>query len=189
MSVTENKVQFNLKNVYYAVLTYSDGTAIFGTPVHVPGAVTLTMSPEGDTKPFYADGIKYYTSVANNGYSGDLEMALMPTQMRVDLWGMKKSATDNVLIEDATVEPSDFALLFQVDGDAQSALNVLYNCKAARPSIGSKTIEAGKEVQTQKCKVEASPLSDGKVMASTTADTPDTVVNNWFTKVYVPAAA
>ena len=47
----ENKVQFNLKNVHYAVETetINDGVASYsyGTPVAVPGAVTLTMAPEG----------------------------------------------------------------------------------------------------------------------------------------------
>ena len=186
---TENKVMFNLKNVYYALLTLAaDGTATFATPVPVPGAVSLSMSPEGETKAFYADGIKYYTAIANNGYSGDLEMAQFPPQMRVDVWGETQGATDKVLVEKATVEPKPFALLFQIDGDQQSALNVMYNCMAARPNVGSKTNEAGKEVQTQKVKVDASPLPDGKVMASTTAGTPSETLANWFKSVFVPAA-
>ena len=31
--------------------------------------------PQGESEPFYADNIVYYTSVANNGYEGDLELA------------------------------------------------------------------------------------------------------------------
>ena len=69
-----NKVQFNLKNVHYAVLKELEtGEINFETPVPVPGAVTLTLDPQGSVEPFYADGIVYYQAVANNGYSGDFE--------------------------------------------------------------------------------------------------------------------
>ena len=73
MSKNENKVQFNLKNVAYAPLTQENGAVNWGVPVMIPGAVTLTMDPQGDVTPFYADGIVYYQSVAN---SGDCEWGL-----------------------------------------------------------------------------------------------------------------
>ena len=38
MAKSENKVQFNLKNVAYAVLMQTDGTTTWDTPVKVPGA-------------------------------------------------------------------------------------------------------------------------------------------------------
>ena len=79
--MAENKVQFNLKNVHYAVLTVEDGVPSWATPVHVPGAVTLTLDPQGEVKPFHADGIVYYQTVSNNGYAGDLEMARFPDRM------------------------------------------------------------------------------------------------------------
>ena len=83
MPTADNKVRFNLKNVYFSKLTVGEsGTPTYATPEHIPGAVSISMSPEGDTTPFYADGIQYYTSVANNGYSGDLEMALIPDSFR-----------------------------------------------------------------------------------------------------------
>ena len=68
MSKTENKVKFGLKNVHYAVGTDNgDGTLPYAKPVAFPGAKALTMDPEGDSSPFYADDMKYYVSYANNG--------------------------------------------------------------------------------------------------------------------------
>ena len=70
--MAENKVRFNLKNVHYAVLTETVSTSgtvsySWATPVHVAGAVSLDLSPEGDTSPFYADGIVFYQTIANQG--------------------------------------------------------------------------------------------------------------------------
>ena len=51
MSDKENKVQFNLKNVHYALLTETvtatGTTYAFGAPVRVPGAVNLNREQQG----------------------------------------------------------------------------------------------------------------------------------------------
>lgn len=179
----ENKVQFNLKNVHYSLLT--DGaTPTWQTPVAVPGAVTLTLDPQGDVTPFYADGIVYYQAIANNGYSGDLEMARFPDQMMQDVWGMELVETDNVLLENASTEAKPFALLYQIDGDTDNQFYCLYNCSAARPGVGGTTTTETKEPQTQTSTISAVALQNGNVMARTTAQTPAEVRTAWFTKVY-----
>ena len=118
MPSTNNKVKFGLKNCHYAKATLDPDTnaVTFDTPVAIPGAVNLSLDPEGDTEPFYADDMVYYTTVANNGYSGDLEIALIPDSFRKDI--LKETEDSNgVLIEDSTVEPEHFALLFEFSGD------------------------------------------------------------------------
>lgn len=184
MANQENKVQFNLKNVAYAVLTQTDGKASWGPPVKVPGAVTLTLDAEGDVTPFYADGIAYYQAIANGGYSGNLEMARFPDRMLKDIWGFVEDATDFVITENANVEPKPFALLYQIDGDADKQLYCLYNCSGTRPGIGSTTNTNTKEPQTQTSNISASALEDGNVLSRTTAKTPDKVRQEWYTKVY-----
>lgn len=188
MPNTENKVQFNLKNVHYAVMLTSGESPTWDTPVAVPGAVTLTLDPQGDTSTFYADGIAYYVSVANNGYSGDLEMARIPDQMLQDIWGFTEDETDKVITENSNVEPKSFALLYQIDGDADNQYYCLYNCTGTRPGIGSTTNTETKEPQTQTSTITAVSLNDGKVLARTTAQSPENVKTAWFTKVYEKTA-
>lgn len=183
-----NKVQFNLKKVHYAVLTEtltaSGITYSWGTPVAVPGAVNLSLEAQGDMNPFYADGIVYYLSVANNGYEGDLEMAKIPDAMLKDIWGLTLGSTSKVLTENAKVEPKQFALLFQIDGDADSECYCLYNCRATRPAISSQTNEDSKEPRTATINLSAIPLESGDVFARTTSETPTATKSAWFTSVY-----
>lgn len=188
MATGENKVQFNLKNVHYAVITELSTTPTFDTPVAVPGAVSLSLEQQGELTKFYADGIVYYQSSSNNGYEGDLEMARFPDQMYQDIWGDTLSATDNVLMENANVQPNPFALLFQIDGDVSGALYCLYNCTATRPNIEGETTNESKEPKTATCTVSAVPLPNGNVRAKTTATTTEGVIGAWFTKVYLPSA-
>lgn len=189
----ENKVQFNLKNVHYAVLTEAKtgGTTAYswGTPVAVPGAVNLNLEQQGEITKFYADGIVYYQSPVNNGYEGDLEMARIIDKMLQDVWGMTLGTTSKVLTENANTEAKAFALLFQIDGDADEDCYVLYNCTGTRPAIAAKTKEDTKEPQTQSSTISAAPLGNGNVMARTTSETPEATKNGWFDQVFVEGAA
>lgn len=192
MSTTGNKIKYNLKNVYAALLTESetDGAIsyTYGAPKAVPGAVSLSLDAEGDSKPFYADGIVYFRSVANNGYSGDLELALIPEWFRTDILQETKDAK-GVLIEDNTHTSSvKFALLFEFDGDVNAIRHVLYNCTASRPSIESETKEDAIEPGTEKLSITADPRADGLVKARTGDSTDSAIYAGWYSKVYLPTA-
>lgn len=183
-TATPNKVCFGLKNVYIAKLTQGSTGPTYGTPVAIPGGVNLNLSAQGDTTKFYADNIVYYQTIANQGYEGDLEVARIPEAILKDIFGQTEGSTSKVLTENASVEPAPFALLFQIDGDADQELHVLYNCIAGRPAIASGTIQASKEPVTQSMTISCAPLPNGNVRARTTADTPTATKTGWFTSVF-----
>lgn len=187
MAGKKNKVKFNIRNVHYALLQKSEsGEVTYGTPVAMPGAVSLSLDPNGEPSVFYADGYAYYTINNNQGYEGDLELALVPESFRTDV--LKESLDENnVLVEDATVETSAFALLFEFDGDVKKIRHVLYNCTAARPTIESSTKEDEIEVKTESLSITASPLDGGYVKARTSDSTTDVAYNNWYESVYLPS--
>ena len=182
-----NKIKYNLKNVHAAKLTRGeDGSFTYAKPKAIPGAVSISLDAEGDSSPFYADGIVYFRSTANNGYSGDLEIALIPEWFRTEI--LKEELDSNgVLIERADItELEKFALLFEFDGDVRSIRHVLYNCSATRPGLTSATTTNTKEPSTETVTLTASPLSNGYVKAKTTPDTPEARYNGWYQQVWQP---
>lgn len=187
------KIKFGLKNVHYAVATIAaDGTATYGTPVAVPGAVSLSMEPQGDSSPFYADNIVYFTSISNTGYEGDLEMALFPDQFKKDILGYLEDSKHN-LLEDVNAPAVHFALLFQIENDVNATRVCLFNCTAQRPSVGGSTKEDTIDPQTESATITATSIHVAAIdkdiaKATTTESTSSTDYTGFFTAVPVPTA-
>lgn len=179
-----DKVKFNIKNVHLAPMTEED-TPNWSTPIKVPGAVSFSLAPQGDVTPFYADGIIYYQSSANNGYQGDLEMALFPTEVLKSIFKIQEGKTSKVLTENATLQPVSFAMMFEEDGDVTGTKFVLYNCTATRPTRSFSTTTDTKEPTTQTISITASPLENGNILAMTQDSTEKTIIDNWYKEVYV----
>ena len=188
-----NKVKYNLKNVHAAKLTETvvdnETTFTYGTPKPIPGAVSISLDAEGESNPFYADGIVYFRSVTNNGYSGDLEMALIPEWFRTEIL-QEEMDGKGVLVEKSTnLESVKFALLFEFDGDVNCIRHVLYNCTSSRPSIESETKEDAIEPGTEKLSITADPRADGLVKARTGDTTDAATYAGWYSAVYLPTVS
>jgi len=183
-----NKIRYGIKGCYYAVATIAaDGSATYSTPVALPGAVSISLDAQGETTPFYADNIVYYTSVANNGYEGDLELAKVPDSFLTDCLGYVADE-NSVLVEDANATPVHFALLFQFEGDVNAKRHVLYNCVATRPTISGNTKAENVEPETESITITAttvynSALETDVVKASCT-EAEATQYAAWNTAVY-----
>lgn len=185
-----NKVKYNLKNVHYAKQTDVDGVIGFDTPIKWPGAVSLDLPPEGEELKFHADGVVYYASYTNSGYSGTLEMALIPDGFRKDILGEIEDATTKVLYESAEARQAPFALLFEFDGDVKSIRHVLYNVSAARPNISGSTNTETKQIATESLSITAIPaMIGGKplIKARTQDSTTEEAYNNWYQAVNMPS--
>lgn len=183
-----NKVKYNLKNVYAAKLKKDSSGFSYDEPKPIPGAVSISLEAEGESSPFYADGIVYFRSTANNGYSGDLEIALIPEWFRTQI--LREELDKNgVLVENAKIsETEKFALLFEFDGDVNAIRHVLYNCSATRPSIESETKEDTIEPCTETLSLTADPREDGLVKSRSGDTTSKETYEKWYKSVYVPQA-
>lgn len=188
MDSTGNKIKYNLKNVHAALLTKEgNGDFIYDKPMSIPGAVSISLDAEGDSTPFYADGIVYFRSNSNNGYTGELEIALIPEWFRTTI--LKEELDENkVLVEKSDINATaKFALLFEFDGDVRGIRHVLYNCSVSRPSIESETKEEKIEPKTEKLSLTVDPRSDGLVKSRTGDNTDYNAYKDWYQSVYIPS--
>ncbi len=151
-----NKVQFGLEKVHVPFKS----EAGFETPTAIPGAVNLSLSAEGDTNTFYADNIAYFSMTSNNGYTGDLEMALIPDSVLAEMLGWEID-TNGMLVEVADGIQKEFALLFEVKGNEKNKRYVYYNCKASRPTQEHGTKTESVEPNTQTLTITITPTEIG----------------------------
>lgn len=183
-----NKIQFGLKNVYYAKLTEtigSDGTHSYnyGTPKPFPGAVSMSLAPSGDTIKEFADDTEWYTVAQNNGYEGDFEYEVMPEDFATDILGDTKDAS-GVITETNDKSTTYFALLFEIDGDAKKRRNVFYKCSATRETQENETKGETLTPTHGTMTITSVPRADGKVKAYTSATVSTSAYNSWYSDVY-----
>lgn len=186
-----SKVHFGLSKAYYAVIT----NGAYGAPVALPGAVGLTLNREGsDPEKFYADNIAYYVSPAvNGGYTGTLTLANVPQSFLVDVLG--EIVDDNGMqIELADAVSKSFALMYEVEGDADEKRYVFFNCTAQRVAAGANTKSDSTTPDTQDLEFTAigkdftlGGQTENVVKGS--ANTADSAFAGWYTAVPTPTKA
>jgi len=181
-----NKVKYGLKNVHYAVVTEANGVVTYGTPKPIPGAVNLTLSAAGESVKFYADDILYYEENINEGYTGSLEMALIPDDFRIDVLGDTLDI-NGAVVENANAKVKYFALMFEFDGDANKVRHVLYRVLPTRPNVDGSTKTNTKEPKTETINITVSPAIDTRDVKAKLKQG-DTGYDTFFTAVYLKNA-
>lgn len=174
--MTENKVHYGLKNVHYAIKK-TDGS--YAEPLAIPGAVSLEAEPVGSLVRFFFDGNEYYTTRKNGGYTGTLEMAILPDAFREAIAGEKSDVYDN-MIEPEFSPVVHFALGFQVEGDKSESFFWYYNCAAERVEQKAETVERTKEPEPEKLDWSCVPDASGVIRARSS----NTTTEDWFSAVY-----
>lgn len=185
--MSANKVKYGLSNVHIAPITAvsSSGVPTYGSPIAVPGAVNLTLSASGDKNSFYADNIKYFESQANQGYEGELEIAMIPDAIRTGILG-ETTDSNGAFIENADAKLKNCAIGFQINGDQKNRKFWYYNCSLSRPANNGSTQENNITPQTDTLSISAMPREDNKnvrVFIEETAEN-KTAFDGFFTNVY-----
>ena len=180
-----NKVKFGLSNVHIAKIIETDGEITYDTPFPMPGAKSLTADPEGETTKFYADNIVYYIANSNQGYSGDLEIAMLIKQFFTEILGQQED-TNGALFESADDVTARFALMGEIEGDVKKRRFVYFDCTATRPSAEMNTKKKKKKPQTDKVSITMAPRSTDKAIKAVIEPSEENqdVYDTFFTKVY-----
>lgn len=187
-----SKVNYGIQDVYVAKITENNGVITYGTPFAVKGAVGLNIDPQtGDSTPFYADNIVYFRSPAvNNGYSGDLEIAITPDAFLSQILGQDKDS-DGIVYENADDVNARFALLFQAQGDDKNRRFCFYDCTASRPSRSNNTKQENIEVGTETISITMNPRSTDRMVKCYIDETTEnkTIYDAWFNSVHEKSAS
>lgn len=183
--MADNKVRYGLANVAIALKTDTG----YEKPVKIPGAVNLSTSPEGDSEVFYADNQPYYTINTNAGYTGDIEMALIPDDLKAKILGWEIDSNEAIVeISDGIAQP--FALLFEVSGDQKKRRTVFYSCTASRPEEENETTEDKASPTTETLSITMIPATFGDKtctkLSIEPSDTNKTAYDSFYTEVLEP---
>lgn len=158
--MSKNKVKFGLSNVHiFPIEDETDGKLKYGPAIVFKGAVKLSLDAEGDSNDFYADDYKYWNMFANNGYSGDLEMALITDEFKVKILGYEEDK-NGAIIENINSKAKNFALAFEFKGDKKKTRRLYYNVSASRPSDSHETTKESVEPETETVSIQAMARPD-----------------------------
>ena len=188
--MSQNKVTFGLERVHIAFFDDSNPEQpAWKTPIPIPGAVRWTPTAVGEATNFYADNTLYFSYTANNGYTGELEMANVPDAILAEMLGWEIDE-NGALIEVSDAIPKHFALMAQVQGDKRNRRFVFYDCVASRPAKERQTKAESITPNTDVLNLTISPIEiDGRMIVRgemELSDTNQTEFNNFFSAVYVP---
>lgn len=191
--MSQNKVTFGLEKVHIAFFDdQATDQPAWKTPVAIPGAVRWTPTAVGEASTFYADNTAYFAVTANNGYTGELEMANVPDAVLAEMLGWEIDE-NGALIEIADAIPKHFALMGQVQGDKRNRRFVYYDCVASRPAKERTTKNESITPTTDVLNLTISPIEiDDKMIVKgdlELSDTNQAAYNGFFSAVYTPSFA
>ena len=179
------KVLYGIKNVYFAKLTESDNTITYATPVKLEGATGFSPAPQGEQAVFYADDHIYYRKDLNNGYEGDLTLAVVPDEFLKQILG-RRVDSNGAIVENKGDQTARFALMFEAEGDPKARRYVYWDCTTTRPNREHNTTEDSLSVGTESITITIAPRSTDNSVGAFIEKTDDNtaVYNAWFSSVY-----
>lgn len=181
-----NKVEFGLSEIHVGTFTTDgQGNVTMGEPYKLPGAVALSLDPEGDENAFYADDVKYWSNYQDNGFSGSLEMARFTDEFKTRFMGYKTLDDGGIAAVKGVEKPAVY-IVFQGKGDAQKRRCILYNVTLGGIKTEAGTVEDKTEPKTQS--IDITVTGDNKTGITKVAYTEDaTGYSTLFTNPPVPA--
>lgn len=150
MATTDrNKVEFGLSDIVMGTYTVAnDGTVTMGTPIHVPGAKSLSFDPEGDESNAYADNIKYWSQYIDNGYTGTLEVMRFSDAVKTGLMGYAAVVGGGLAAIKGATKPACY-IAFQSKGDVEKRRGIIYNVSLSAIKRTHSTTEDKIDVETE----------------------------------------
>ncbi len=147
-----NKVEFGISELHFCTYEDNNGTVTLGTPFAEPGAVSLTLEPQGDSVNFYADNVAYWARINDNGFTGTLTVAKFSDTFKKSLLGYVE-LDDGGIAQLKGVNKPSVCLMFESDGDADQRRGILYNVTLGNINRSYNTETDTVEVDTESIEI------------------------------------
>ena len=183
------KVLFNIKKLQLSPITAinADGLPTYGSPLKVPGTVSLKLDQEGESEPFHADGIAYFTAPASTTYTGSLENAHFTAEVLKSIFAYMEDTNKNLVeTNEATKE---FGAQFACDSDEGEVYFTLYRVSSTKPNINLQTNESKANINPESVNITVSPITliNGTNVIKSFAEKSATNYENYFTAITLPS--
>lgn len=124
-----NNYKFGFADLYVAFETENG----YETPENIPGVLSLTLDPDGNSVSIYGDDSKIAELTTNNGYTGSVNANVFPDEFLCKALGWYKDSKGK-FVEVADGKPRHFAMAYRIQGDKKNRRTWCYDCQLSRPS-------------------------------------------------------
>lgn len=147
--MNKNKVEFGTSNFHIGLYTVNEsGEAKLEKPIHVPGMRALTLDAESEETKTFADDVIYYSDFNDNGFKGDLSMALFSDEFKLKFLNFKEM-TDGGIAQIKGMPSKSVYFIFEGKGDMQKRRHIFFNATLGAIKREHKTIEGSKEIEEE----------------------------------------
>ena len=125
--MNKNKVEFGTSNFHMGLYTVDEtGKAKLEAPIHVPGMRALSLEAESEESKFFADDVVYYSDFTDNGFKGDLNMALFPDEFKTKFLNFAELA-DGGVAQVKGMPAKNVYFAFEGKGDKEKRRHIFFN--------------------------------------------------------------
>lgn len=191
MGTKKKNIPVGFDKLYYAVMT-DEETETYETPVWLPGARTLNLSPSVESEDLAGDDMIYHTEDALNYYDIELNIAELDTADQAAILGKKVDSAGGIIDSTNDIAPYVALMYRRRMANGKYRYTVIYKTKFAPTEENAETRGTTPVFQTPTLTGKAIPLaSNGEFRrAYTEGDTSVTpeFLATFFDEVPMPAA-
>lgn len=181
-----NKITFGLRNVHYALATFTDDNWSFDAPKELIGAQEFSSELVGGTSQVYADDKILHTLVSNSGQTITLKLTELSDEFKKDIFGYIEDKNKN-LIEVTNAEVKTFALGYEIQGDTKARRVWYFLCTATPVGQATKSKADSIEANSVSLTITARPIEiNDKEVIRAIASKGDTNYDTFFDAVTLP---
>lgn len=169
----ENKVEFGLSKLHIGTYTETGSAITFGTPIELPGAVSLSLEPQSEEVKFYADNVIYYGAYSDNGFTGTLEVARFTEAFKKAYLGYVELADGGLGKKKGASKPNVY-ISFQAEGDEAARRVILYNVALGEINREFSTKEESTDPATESINITVMGINAGDLQLTKASYKPGT---------------